>query len=146
MSFVFLSIGSNIEPEKNIPACLQLLKKKFPSVKTSPVYETDPVGPAGRHKFWNLAAQIETSLDRKTLVEELRKVENELGRRRDPDNKFLPRSIDIDILPQTDYQQHAFIMIPLADIAPETEDPETGKTFKGLAEKLEKESVRRVAD
>ena len=136
MKPVFLSIGSNIEPELNVPACLKLLKEKFDHVKISPVYETDPVGPAGPQKFWNLAAEIKSDLGRKELTEKMREIEGALGRRRDPENKFAPRAIDIDILPQDDYQNQAFIMIPLADIAPEARDAKTGKTFEALAENL----------
>ena len=136
MSSVFLSIGSNIDPAKNIPDCLKILKEKFNVLKISPVYETDPVGPAGNRKFWNLAVEIENVLERKILTEKLRRAERVLGRVRDVKNKFVPRTIDIDILPQPDYQNQGFIMIPLADIAPKAEDPETGKSFQELAGKF----------
>ena len=142
MSSVFLSLGSNIEPAKNIPAGLALLKKKFTVLKISPAYETEPFGPAGPQKFWNLAVEIESALDRQHLTGKLREVETLLGRGRDPKNKFAPRTLDIDILPQHDYQNQAFIMVPLADIAPETRDPETGETFKRLAEKLQEKALK----
>lgn len=142
MSSVFLSLGSNIEPNKNIPAGLKLLKEKLEVLKISPAYETAPVGPAGPQKFWNLAVEIESGLSRKNLTEKLREIEAALGRGRDPENKFAARTIDIDILPQPDYQNQAFIMIPLADIAPETQDTETGKTFKSLALKLREEALK----
>lgn len=144
MSSVFLSIGSNIEPEKNIPACLKLLKDHLTVLKVSPAYETDPVGPAGPEKFWNLAVEIESSLDRQGLTEKLRGIETALGRRRDPHNKFTPRTIDLDILPQPDYQNQAFIIVPLAEIAPEARDPQTGETFRDLAGKLKKESQPKI--
>ncbi len=140
MNRIFLSIGSNIEPSKNIPACLDLLKKELNVLKISPVYETAPVGPAGPDKFWNLAAEVESLSGKDALIEKLREIEAALGRVRDPGNKFAARPIDIDVLPQPDYQHHAFIMIPLADIAPETKDPVTGKSFKELAEKLRKKN------
>ena len=142
MSSIFLSLGSNIGPAENIPSCLELLKKNFHVLKISPVYETDPVGPAGPRQFWNLAVEIESSLNRKDLTEKLREVEALLDRGRDPQNKFAPRTIDIDILPQPDYQNQAFIMVPLADIAPDSRDPETGETFKSLAEKLREDASK----
>ncbi len=142
MSSVFLSLGSNIEPENNIPACLRLMKEKLQVLKISPVYETDPVGPAGPQKFWNLAVEIESDFGKKALTEKLREIEAALGRSRNPDDKFAARTIDIDILPQPDYQNQAFIMIPLAGIAPETRDPETGETFKNLAEKLRGKALK----
>ena len=136
MNPVFLSIGSNVAPSRNIPECLKLLRENFTVLKISPAYETDPVGPAGEKKFWNLAASLDCGLEKKELVEKLREIEASLGRRREAGNKFAPREIDIDILPQPGYQDHAFIMIPLAEIAPQAQDAETGKTFQELAAAL----------
>lgn len=135
----FLCLGSNIHPEIHIPAGLALLKKELNVKKISSIYETDPVGPTGPSKFWNLAVAIETDLNRKQLIAHLRKIEDELGRVRAQD-RFAPRTMDIDILPQPDYQQLAFTMIPLAEIAPLDKDPQTGKTFRELAENLKKGS------
>lgn len=132
----YLSIGSNIQPEVNIPICLRLLRDSYPSVLFSQVYETDPVGPAGTAKFWNLAAAIKTSDDTAHLRIQLREIESKLGRVRSPDNRFLPRVIDIDILPQPEFTSHAFIMIPLSELAPSERDQATGKTFAELAEEL----------
>ena len=155
MQTIFLSLGSNIEPQKNIPACLEILKKEFRVKKISSIYETDPVGPRGdlrqksrripacppagrgpkfqwRKKFWNAAAAIETDLDAKRLTEKLRRIEERLGRRRDPADKFAPRTIDIDILlydqrqmstpkltiPHPRMLERDFVMMPLKEIAP----------------------------
>lgn len=147
MRRVFLSIGSNLQPEKHVPACIQLLQEKFPKLKISSIYETDPVGPAGSKKFWNLAAEIETALSKEDLRIELRQIEEQLGRRRNPSDKFAPREIDIDILPQPDYQSQAFIVIPLSEIAPHAKDEETGKTFGELARSFgkEKEAYKKTA-
>jgi len=138
----YLSLGSNINPAQNIPACLSLLKKKYPSIRFSAVYETDPVGPAGSEKFWNLAAEISVSenLSEDDLRKDLRKVESQLGRVRSETNRFIPRVIDIDILPQPGYENQAFIIIPLAELAGNTLDPVTGKTFSALAEELKPDS------
>ena len=145
MSRFFLSIGSNIQPEKNVPACIVLLRKSFDVKKVSSVYETDPVGPAGDKKFWNLAAEIESVLPREKLIAEIRDLEEKLGRKRG-ENKFAPRSIDIDLLPQPGYQEQGFIMIPLAEIAPPAVDPETGKSFAELEASLKRnEAVRKVS-
>ena len=136
----YLSIGSNIHPAEHIPACMNRLREIFPSIRFSTVYETDPVGPAGSEKFWNLAAAFVTQKDESTIRNVLREIETALGRIRSPENRFLPRTIDIDVLPQPGYQQHAFIMIPLAEIAANAIDPETGKTFKELSEEIRKDS------
>ena len=133
----FLSIGSNIEPEKNIPACLDILKRKFLVIKISSVYETDPVGAAGNQKFWNLAVEIETGLGRKGLAFELRRIEETLGRERDPSNQCAPRPIDLDILPALGFNKQPFVTIPLAEIAPHEQDPASQKTFEEIAKALE---------
>ncbi len=140
MSVFYLSLGSNIEPEKNIPACLKKLSALWPQIRFSTVYETDPVGPAGTQKFWNLAAELETQKTESELRADLREIEAGLGRVRVPGERFAPRTIDIDILPQADYQRQAFMMIPLAEIAPESVDKESGLSFKTLADRLRKDS------
>lgn len=118
MSTVYLSLGSNIRPQKNIPACVKLLSQEFKIKKISSIYETAPVGPAGTKKFWNLIAALSWRGGKKILTQKLRGIEKKLGRVRDPKNRFRPRTIDIDILPQKGYEKFAFIMIPLAEIAP----------------------------
>ena len=150
----FLSVGSNIDPQKNIPLSIETLKKNFQVLNISSVYETDPVGSDGTintriaagQKFWNYAAVIEFNESRMKLSHQIRDLENFLGRVRDPQNKFAPRCIDFDILPQADYQKQAFIMIPLAEIAAQEKDAETGKTFKDLSENFtaEKKSYRKI--
>lgn len=102
---------------------------------------------AGSQKFWNYAAQIEFTGNRQDLTLRIREIEKLLGRQRDPRNKFAPRCIDIDILPQPDYQRQAFIVLPLAEIAPGEKDPETGKTFEELAGNFtaEKKSYKKIA-
>ena len=147
MTDYYLSIGSNILPAEHIPACMSRLRRIYPAVKFSCVYETDPVGPAdfpaaaGREKFWNLAAAISTPESETSVRKTLRQIESDMGRVRSPENRFLPRTIDIDILPQAGYQQQAFIMIPLAEIAPQARDSQTGQTFLALAEKIRKDAA-----
>lgn len=133
MKVYLLILGSNIEPEKNMPLARKRLKAAFKDMLFSDFYETDPIGSAGTEKFWNAAGIIKTELSREDVSILLKKIESDLGRVRDPDNKFIPRTMDIDILPSEHWQQHAFIMVPLAEIAAEITDPETGKTFGELA-------------
>lgn len=143
MKLIYLSIGSNIQPEKNVPAAIELLKKAFPVTKISSIYETDPVGPTGKDKFWNLVLAIRSGDPAEILIKKLRGIEEELGRARS-ENKYAPRTIDIDVLPQAGYQQQAFIMVPLAEIAPEEKDAESGKSFGELAKKLDLKGQGRV--
>jgi 2-amino-4-hydroxy-6-hydroxymethyldihydropteridine diphosphokinase len=135
MREVYLSIGSNIDPAKHIPAAVTLLKNTFPGILVSSAYETDPVGPAGPQKFWNLAAALQTDEKPEVLVQKFREIEKQLGRVRS-ENKYAPRSLDIDVLPQEGYEEQAFIMIPLAEIRPEAKEMKSGKSFRELAEGL----------
>jgi len=146
MKVYLLVLGSNIEPEKNMPLARARLKAAFPGILFSDFYETDPVGPAGPEKFWNAAAIIKTALAREEVSILLKKIESDLGRTRSPENKFTPRTMDIDMLPSPEWQEQAFIMVPLAEIAPSITDPETGKSFGELARAcLEQTSgVRRI--
>ena len=146
MRAYLLILGSNIEPEKNMPLARTKLKVAFPDMLFSDFYETDPVGSVGPEKFWNAAGIIKTEISRDEVSLLVKKIESDLGRVRDPHNKFIPRTMDIDILPCSNWQNQAFIMVPLAEIAAEIIDPETGKTFGELAGKcLEKTSgIRRI--
>ena len=146
MRVYLLILGSNIEPEKNMPRARTKLKTAFPDMLFSDFYETDPVGSVGPEKFWNAAGIIKTEIPRDEVSLLVKKIESDLGRIRDPNNKFIPRTMDIDILPCSNWQNQAFIMVPLAEIAAEIIDPETGKTFGDLAGKcLEKTSgIRRI--
>ena len=142
MNRIFLSLGSNIDPERHLPACIKIITEKFCINKISSIFETSPVGPAGGGKFWNAVVGIESAVWGENLSKELKNIEASLGRVRNPADKFAPRTIDIDILPQPGYQQQAFIMIPLAEIAPDIQDEETGKTFSELAEKFQEEKKK----
>ncbi len=144
MSVYYLSLGSNIQPEKNVPACLELLKSELAVQAISTVYETEPVGPAGRQKFWNAAVAVQSALTREKLSQHLRTIEARLGRTRSAADRFAPRTIDIDLLPQPGYQKLAFIMIPLSEIAPKERDPETGKCFVELAEGLSRQGLQKI--
>ncbi|MBN1687718.1 MAG: 2-amino-4-hydroxy-6-hydroxymethyldihydropteridine diphosphokinase [Candidatus Omnitrophica bacterium] len=136
MTRFYLSLGSNISPGNNIPQALKLLGRKFDILKQSSIYEANPIGPPDQPVFWNLAILIQSDLPQNEIRQGLKEIEKELGREHNPQDKYAPRPIDIDLLPQTGYQQQAFIMIPLEEIAPEEKDPETGKTYKTLAQAL----------
>lgn len=136
----FLSIGSNISPEKNIFACLETLKKRYVIKRISSIYETPPFGPCGTVNFWNLAVSFESPCSRETLQQELVEIEDLHGREREKKNKFAPRTIDLDLLPKPGYEKLAFVIIPLAEIAPEEKDPLSGKNFAELAAGLSQDA------
>lgn len=128
MHNVYLNLGSNIEPEKNIPQAIQLLKEVVNVQAVSSVWETKSVGYDGEN-FLNVCVLIITNLQPNELKEKiLRPIENELSRVR-TENKNSPRTIDIDIIlfDETPHNletwHYAFVIIPLAELLPDFEHP-----------------------
>lgn len=144
MTRVYLSLGSNIEREKNIAMALDALRKKFPEIRISPVYESEAVGFKG-DSFFNLIVAVETELTLSELSVYLKELENNHGRNRKAE-KFSPRTLDIDIvlfgqlvgnidgieLPRPELYFNAFVLQPLADLDPLEKDPNTNKTYAEL--------------
>jgi 2-amino-4-hydroxy-6-hydroxymethyldihydropteridine diphosphokinase len=95
---VYISLGSNINPQKNILEALQLLAKYTQLIKVSTVYNTEPIGAKPQSKYYNCVVQVETDIEPRTLKYDiLRVIEDKLGRKRES-YKFAPRTIDLDIL------------------------------------------------
>jgi dihydroneopterin aldolase/2-amino-4-hydroxy-6-hydroxymethyldihydropteridine diphosphokinase len=149
-NYVFVSLGSNIDPAHNLVEAVRRLAVHCRLVAVSPVYETQPVGKTDQPNFLNAAALIETDLGAARLKDqELRVIELELGRVRTSD-KNAPRTIDLDIslfndqvldvegrhIPDPEILRFAHIARPLADLAPEYRHPETGQTLREIAEAL----------
>jgi len=124
---------------------------------TSSVYETDPIGEEEQPAFVNMAAEIETVLEPLELLKAVKAIERELGRT--PGPRWGPRPIDIDIVlwgqrtvtgerltvPHEAFRERAFVLTPLAEIAPEAVDPVTGITVTELARRPNaKGTVRRI--
>lgn len=137
----FILMGSNIHPEPNIRAALQLLRASTELLALSPVWESPAIGSAGPN-FLNLVIYIVTDRDLESLkMEVLRPAENALGRIRTAD-KNAQRTIDLDILiydnkilePALWLQAH--IACPLAGLIPERVDPTTGQTLREIATQL----------
>ncbi|NIO41738.1 MAG: 2-amino-4-hydroxy-6-hydroxymethyldihydropteridine diphosphokinase [Burkholderiales bacterium] len=146
-NLAYLSLGSNIEPERNLPAAVSQLAQFGRVRAVSSVWETLPVGLSDQPNFLNAAVLIETHLSARALREEaIAAIEAALGRVR-TENKNAPRTIDIDIMlfnhdiiqlerrriPDPEVLERPFVAIPLADIAPDYVHPETGQTLKDIA-------------
>ncbi len=138
---VYLSLGSNIEPEIHIPLALKRLKDTLTVSAHSAAYRSPPAGSDGPG-FLNAVALIQTDLNPETLKRDfLRPLEAELGRIRTED-KNAPRPIDIDILLHNDnlYEEdlwkQAYLAVPLAEIYPEYKNPHTGQTIQEIASAL----------
>ena len=94
---VVIGVGSNIEPEKNISKAQSAIANQFNLLRTSSLIETEPIGFLEQANFLNCAFLIETELDSAALKSWLKDLENKLGRLR-TDNKYGPRTIDLDII------------------------------------------------
>lgn len=144
MAQIYLSIGSNIEREKNIRSCMQTLKRDYPDVVFSRIYETEAFGFEG-DPFLNLAASLETPLSPDEVEKYLKSIEDQHARIREG-AKFSSRTLDIDLLlydqldlhpdmdvPRNEITKYAFVLFPLAEIAPGVIHPQLHKTIAHLA-------------
>jgi len=147
---VYLSLGSNMgDPVENCRKAIEEIKK-VKGIKvslSSSFYETAPVGYKNQANFINAAVRIETELSPMDLLEAIKRMEKDLGRR--DTFRWGPRVIDIDILlyddtvieserlriPHPGMLERAFALIPLAEIGPEAIHPHAGKTIAELAGK-----------
>ena len=153
MGKAYLSLGSNIAPEANLRSAMEALRTRFGAVVRSPIYRTTAVGFDGVD-FLNAAAMVESDLDAYALNDWLHELEDAHGRDRSGP-RFGDRPLDIDIvfyddlvlegpghlqLPR-DELRHAFVLKPLADIAPDFVDPRTGLTLAALWEQSSERGV-----
>ena len=141
---VYVSLGSNVEPELNVQKAVQAMRATFGELWLSPVYESAAVGFEG-DDFLNLVAGFETSDSLHTVVASSRLIEDELGRDRSQP-RFAPRPIDLDILlfadlvidepgiqiPRRDIVKQAFMLKPLQDLAGDSLHPQTGQSYAEL--------------
>jgi 2-amino-4-hydroxy-6-hydroxymethyldihydropteridine diphosphokinase len=144
MKTVYVSIGSNVEPERYIRSCLRAMVLEFDEIVVSPVYQNPAEGFIG-DDFLNLVAAFETRDSAPCIARKINLIEKILGRVR-AGEKFGPRTLDIDILlygnevirfgkysfPRKELVKYPFMLKPLVDIAPDLKHPETGLAFKSL--------------
>jgi 2-amino-4-hydroxy-6-hydroxymethyldihydropteridine diphosphokinase len=144
MACVYLSLGSNVERYRNLTAALDALALSFGAIIISTVYESEAVGFDGDH-FLNLVAKIETDHSVSQLSVILKRIEDSNGRDRSSP-RFSGRTLDIDILtygdkvgvvegvtlPREEITENAFVLQPLAEIAPNESHPVSGETYKTL--------------
>ena len=144
MTRAYLSLGSNLEPEKNLRAALAELRARFGHVEASPAYRFPAVGFDGPD-FLNLAAALDTNLDAQVLNDWLHALEDRHGRRRDVP-RFSSRTLDVDIVlfgdavlsgagnlevPRKELLQ-SFVLQPLAAIANDVVHPQLNRTIGDL--------------
>lgn len=143
---IYLCIGSNLgDRAANLRQAMGLIDKNVGKiVKKSHVYETQPWGEAKQEPFYNQVVMANTTLDPRDLLDQISKIEREIGRVRT--EKWGPRVIDVDILfygrrvvrdrgleiPHPELHKRAFVLVPLMEIAPELEHPLLDKQIDEL--------------
>lgn len=145
MTTAYLGLGSNIgDREKNIGRAVGRLSEKLTVEQVSSIYETEPMGYQAQPWFLNAVCRVSTRLTPFNLLRIVKGVESELGRA--PSFRNAPRIIDIDILfyedrvleteeliiPHPRIAERLFILVPLAEIAPDLVHPVVQKTIRQL--------------
>lgn len=137
----YLSLGSNIEPAINLVKAIRMLTEYGKVEKISSAWESRSIGADGPN-YLNACVSYRTPLGEKDLKQQVtRPIESKLGRRRTAD-KFAPRTIDIDIVlfdgqPCADkFWDQAFVVVPLAEIYPEFQNPLTQESTLETATRL----------
>lgn len=138
---VILNLGSNIEPEMNIPRAIKLLSEVGEIEEISSVWETESVGYHGPN-FLNVCVLLHSPLQPDEVKQKIiRPIESQMGRMRGKD-KNAPRPIDIDIVLFDEIQHNtqtwgqAFVVMPLAELVPEFETA-GGKKLSDFAKQLQ---------
>ena len=143
MTTIYISLGSNIERDRHIRAGLDALHAEFGELRVSRVFESEAVGFNGR-PFYNLVAAAETDLPLTPVCLGLRAMEFAHGREPDA-KKFAPRTLDLDlllygdlvcdtplVLPRGEVLTNAFVLWPLAELAPKLRHPVDGRSMVEL--------------
>jgi 2-amino-4-hydroxy-6-hydroxymethyldihydropteridine diphosphokinase len=145
----FISLGSNIEPEKNLPLAVSHLRDLGTLIATSNVYQNAAIAPDPQPDYLNAAVLLKTPLEPLGIRARLREIEAQLGRVRSKD-KYAPRTIDLDLclygelqfespelrLPDPDMLKRPHLAMTLAELAPEKKFPGSDRSLKQIAEEL----------
>jgi 2-amino-4-hydroxy-6-hydroxymethyldihydropteridine diphosphokinase len=150
MAKVYLSLGSNIDRYQHITAALDALDSTFGDLEISSVYESDSVGFKGS-SFLNMVVGLETDWSVGELSRWLKNLEDQNGRKRGGP-KFAPRTLDVDVLtydnrigvidgvelPRGEILYNAFVLWPLAEIAPDVTHPISKASYEYLWSEYDK--------
>ncbi len=150
MARIYISIGSNINRSYHIQAAVSALKQHFGTVQLSSVYESEAVGFSG-DAFYNLVASADTALSIADCVRVFKQIEDAYGRDRSS-ARFSGRTLDLDlltyddvvcaepiVLPRAEIGENAFVLLPLAELAPAAVHPVYDKTYAALWQQYDKQ-------
>ena len=152
---VFLALGTNLGDRlANLRAAIEALPPAAIVLAESPVYETPPWGLTDQPAFLNMAVKAKTRLEPEALLATLKRIEQELGRT--PAVRWGPRVIDMDILfyddlvletpeatiPHPRLHERAFVLVPLADVAPDLRHPVLGKTVAEMLAECDTSGIK----
>ncbi len=150
MVTAYLGLGSNLgDRQRNLEKAIELLAQQVRIEQVSPFYETEPVGYLAQPRFLNAVCQVNTSLSPEELLITVKEIEANLGRVTSFPNA--PRPIDIDILlyddqiinlpqltiPHPRLEERAFVLVPLAELAPELVHPVSHHKVRELVKRVE---------
>ena len=141
MATIYLGLGSNVEPDKNLSLALNELRRRYGELRVSNAYRNAAVGFEG-DDFVNLVVKLESHDSPQAICREIELIHNLSGRRRSS-NKWESRPLDIDLLlyndlvlderpvhvPRSDILNYGFVLRPLAELEPDLQHPVTGKTL-----------------
>lgn len=155
---IYLALGSNMGDRRgHLAAALQMLREQIDITEVSSTYETEPLGYLDQPRFLNIVCTGKTELEANELLDFVKEIERIIGRK--PTFRNGPRPIDIDILlydnlhmsqeqltiPHPRMMERAFVLVPLAEIAPAVVDPVSGKTASELLNEVSQDGVKKIA-
>lgn len=143
MPEVFVGVGSNVDRDHNIEAGIRALRDAFGALRLSTVWDNPAVGFAG-DDFLNLVVAFDTGFDAHTVAARLHDIESAFGRLKSKDAGVVSRTLDLDLLlygdlvsdelrvPRPEILEYAFVLAPLAELAPAQRHPVDGRTYAEL--------------
>jgi len=151
---IYLALGSNLgDRQKNLQAVEEAFPPQVQIIKKSSIYETEPWGYLDQPIFLNQVLCVKTTLSPLELLAYIKDLEKRIGRK--PSFRYGPREVDIDILiygdnvidedlltiPHLRLKERAFVLVPLAEIAPDLILPGVDMTIKDLLDHQDSSAV-----
>ncbi len=153
----WLLLGSNLQPERNLPRAVDWIAAKESLLAVSSVWQSPPSDGSDQPDYWNAAVLIRTAKSPAEIYSAIfAPIERSLGRVRSAD-KFAPRTMDIDLamyddrtgdfsgrsLPHPDILKRSYFALPLAEISPDKIHPATGESLRVIAGRFRNEAIHK---